>query len=84
MHTKTPWKIGFKENTISCDGYCIVRTDSPDIAQHIVNCVNSHDALVGALKKIMKLSNRYILDKEIRGAYGKIAEEALKAAGETL
>ena len=64
----------FDENDI-----CLGEIHKREHAEHIVKCVNSHDALVDAIKKInaWAFTNAY---PEIE----EICEQALKAAGEAV
>jgi len=65
-HTKTPWHTGGIGNHIvfDSDGYAVANAtvfhgkqedgESAANADHIVKCVNSHDALVDAVKAALK------------------------------
>lgn len=88
-HTPTLWYYDEEKGEIRCEerDYLIANIEPQDITEpedlfngeHIVKCVNSHDALKSALIKInaWAFTNAY---PEIE----EVCEQALKAAGETL
>lgn len=88
-HTPTPWDQLNDVFTIE-DGYfsmiqtpdkCIANVFDEANAAHIVKCVNMHDDLVGALKKIIDRSHNDPLGTSKVIDMRKIAEKALKKAG---
>ena len=87
-HTPTPWKVGasskvkiFRSDDLTmvceCDHSQITFEESESNADHIVRCVNSHDALVAALDKISnsRKAEAYeliaIADKALKQAKGE-------------
>lgn len=59
-HTSTPWAVGYSNNygrniyqeTDEYNGIALVTKDED--AEHIVKCVNSHDALLEAAKSYVR------------------------------
>lgn len=69
----------YEGNTLSADAVLIGQINEEKYAELIVKYVNSHEALVGALKEIMRLVDRH--ENMNAGFLANIAEAALKHAG---
>ena len=50
-HTKTPWKMEGAA-IIDTDGNIVMLVVDDKYKRHVVNCVNSHDVLLEALKEV--------------------------------
>jgi len=87
---KRPWVaqhdeyrlLGKWTNIINQEGEFVAmlrRPENDDNAAHIVKCVNAHDKLVEALRKIKtKAAETWAEEYESRGEIHTIATEALK------
>jgi hypothetical protein len=72
LHTPTPWEV-LEENIYSTDGYWIASAPAHFAEnegqqkanrRHIVQCVNSHDELVAALRGLLARAERELADPE--------------------
>lgn len=71
QHTPTPWKVNGIDHIFTTNEKLIATTfidagmtreDRKANAEHIVRCVNSHDALVGALRDITGEQDVWLMD----------------------
>lgn len=88
-HTPTPWRIG-KGHCVVADepvpgmggsdaieyygGHLIAESITTENCEHIVRCVNSHEALVKALQGVIRVADRATVEFDA-------AKAALAAAG---
>jgi hypothetical protein len=94
-HSPTPWRlrkstfrsgeVEFSIEGTDCETLCIFDVGERPIdainAAHIVRCVNSHDALVGALRSVIEYLDAYgTFDTDDGAFYLNNARAALRAA----
>jgi hypothetical protein len=65
-------------------GDIVASCQCPDAAAHIVRCVSSHEALVGALRIARKFVSKHLIGQQERGNSVEIESNAIAAIDEAL